>query len=248
MAAGLAVSQERSERIARLRQFLAPQVAELVDRSGDDRLLEGHRAEVVAVFCDLRGFTAFSALARPEQVMAVLAEYHQVIGAVVTRYEATLTSFSGDGLMVLVNAPVPRPDPGAHALRMAIDMQAVVQALTAEWRSRGHAIGFGVGLAMGPATVGRIGYEGRLEYTAIGSPVNLASRLCSAADDGQVLADRAVAEAAAGFVATVSMGARPLKGYDQGVPVFAVEGTGPETPGRAAPRVPEDVSARRGET
>ena len=141
-------------------------------------MLAGQRTEVVVVFCDLRDFTAFSTQSEPEEIMQVLGEYYEALGTAITRHEATLTSFSGDGLMVLVNAPVPCADPAPRAVEMAIDMQLNVQNLAANWRSRGYEIGFGVGLAMGLATVGRIGNESRVEYTAIGNVVNLASRLC----------------------------------------------------------------------
>jgi HAMP domain-containing protein len=136
MAAGLAVSQERHERIAKLKRFLAPQVAELVDRKGDDSVLEGRRAQVVAVFCDLRGFTAFSAKATPEEVMSVLSEYYEALGAIITKHAATLTSFSGDGLMVLLNAPVAVEEPALQAVEMALGMQRSVQERIAIWRSR----------------------------------------------------------------------------------------------------------------
>lgn len=222
MAAELAVSQERQERIAKLKRFLAPQVAELVDRKGDDAVLEGRRSEVVAVFCDLRGFTAFSARAAPEEVMSVLSEYYEALGTIITNYAATLTSFSGDGLMVLVNAPVPVEEPALRAVDMAIEMQRRVQELIIGWRARGHRIGFGVGLAMGPATVGRIGYETRFDYTAIGSVVNLAARLCASAADREILVDTKVAEAVIGKRALIRLGMRPLKGYDEELPVFGI--------------------------
>jgi class 3 adenylate cyclase len=222
MAAELAVSQERQERIAKLKRFLAPQVAELVDRKGDDGVLEGRRTEVVAVFCDLRGFTTFSAKAAPEEVMGVLSEYYEALGAIITRYGATLTSFSGDGLMVLVNAPVPVEEPALSAVDLAVEMQKSVQELIVGWRRRGHRIGFGIGLAMGPATVGRIGYESRFDYTAIGSVVNLAARLCASAADREVLTDTAVIEAVKGRRAMIPLGLRSLKGYDEAIPVFGV--------------------------
>lgn len=227
MASELAVSQERSERISRLKRFLAPQVAELIDRTGDDRVLDGRRVEVVVVFCDLRGFTAFSAQAEPETIMGVLGEYYDAIERVVSAHGATLTNFSGDGVMVLVNAPVSCPDPALRAVNMASDMQMIVQKRLVGWRARGHRLGFGVGLAMGPATVGRIGSEGRLDYTAIGNVVNLASRLCSSAEDSEILIDRVAACAIGSSVPLVELDARALKGFDQPVPVFsAVLGSG----------------------
>ena len=222
MAGELAVSRERSERIGRLKRFLAPQVAELVERAGDDGVLDGRRVEVVVVFCDLRGFTAFSARAAPETVMGVLGEYYDALGRVVSAHGATLTNFSGDGMMVLVNAPVPCPDPAMRAVEMASAMQKSVQGLVAEWHALGHRLGFGVGLAMGPATVGRIGSEGRLDYTAIGNVVNLASRLCASAEASEILIDRVAAGAVGPRVPLVELDARVLKGFDQQVPVFAV--------------------------
>jgi adenylate cyclase len=222
MAGELAISQERSERIARLKRFLAPQVAELVEASGDEGALAGQRAEIVVAFCDLRGFTAFSAHAEPDEVMRVLDDYYSAVGSVVTRYEATLTTFSGDGMMVLVNAPVPRPDPAFCAVQMAIDMQAVVQRLIGGWEARGYAIGFGIGLTMGSATVGRIGYENRVEYTAIGNVVNLASRLCASAENRQILIDPMIAEAVRDRLQLVALGARRFKGYDEPLPVYDI--------------------------
>jgi adenylate cyclase len=222
MAGELAVSKEKSERINRLKRFLAPQVAELVEHSGDERLLDGQRRNVVAIFGDLRGFTAFSAHVEPDVIMAVLHEYYEALGAVVTRHGATLTGFDGDGVMVLVNAPVECEDPALTGLRLSIDMQAAVQSLIVRWRAGGHAIGFGMGIARGPATVGAVGYEGRMDYTAIGSVVNLAKRLCDSAVDAQILVDPVAAEGVKTRIALVSLGERPIKGYDRPLPVFAV--------------------------
>src|SRR5437879_6613793 len=160
MAVELALSQERSERIARLKRFLAPQVAELGKASDQKALLDSHRAEIVAIFCDLRGFTSFSHAAEPEEIMGLVQEYYEALGAIITRYEATLTCFMGDGLMLLLNAPVPCPNPALRGVHMAIAMQAAVQALVVGWRARGYAIGLGIRLSKGPATGGRNGYEG----------------------------------------------------------------------------------------
>ena len=224
MAAELSVSQERSERISRLKRFLAPQVAELIDRTGDDSVLDGRRVELVVVFCDLRGFTAFSARADTETVIMVLRRYYDVLERTVNAYEGALIRFSGDGAMVLLNAPVPVADPAARAIAMARDMQAGVQELLAGWRALESRLGFGVGIAMGPATVGRIGLEGRLDYTAVGNVVNLASRLCASAEDNQILVDRVAAEAIGAKAPLLPLDARNLKGFDQPVPVFAVDG------------------------
>ncbi len=224
MAKELAVSREKSERITLLKRFLAPQVAELVERSGGEQLLHGQRRDVVAIFGDLRGFTAFASRAEPDVIMPVLDDYYRALGAVITRHEATLVSFTGDGVMVLVNAPVARANPALHGLRLAIDMQAALQPLVSRWRANGHPIGFGVGIAMGPAIVGTVGYEGRIDYTAIGSVVNLASRLCGLAKDTQILTDPVVAREVKGNIALVSLGDHAIKGYDHPSQVFAVPG------------------------
>jgi adenylate cyclase len=160
-------------------------------------------------------------------VIGLLDEYYEALGAIIMQYEATLTCFMGDGLMLLLNAPLPCPDPAMRAVSMALEMQATVQALIMRWRTRGYAIGFGIGIATGEAIVGRIGYEGRIDYTAIGSVVNLASRICSAARDGQVLIDRqtAAVTAADPTICLEDMGAWPMKGFSEPLPVFAAKRT-----------------------
>jgi adenylate cyclase len=238
MAAGLAESRERSERIARLKQFLSPQVAELVEGSDREAMLDSHRGEVVVLFCDLRGFTGFAGATEPDEVMGLLQEYYEALGVIITRYEATLTCFMADGLMLLLNAPVPCPEPAVRGLRMALDMQASVQAMIDGWRARGHEIGFGVGLAKGPATVGRIGYEGRSDYTAIGNVVNLAARMCAVAEDGQILIDAAAAVEIGDAVALMSLGTRTLRGFNEPIPVFSVR---PQA-GDAVPADPAPVA------
>jgi adenylate cyclase len=222
MASELALAQQHQDRITRLKRFLAPQVADLVDQAGDDSVLEGRRTEVVVVFCDLRGFTAFSAGVTPEEVMSVLSEYYEALGKVITQFAATLISFSGDGLMVLVNAPVPVEQPALKAVDLAIEMQRRVQELIAGWRLRGYQVGFGIGLASGPATVGQIGYEDRLDYTAIGSVVNLAARLCASAADREILIDAEVAEDVGDMRPLERLGDRQIKGFDEAIPVFGI--------------------------
>jgi class 3 adenylate cyclase len=222
MAEELAISQERSERISRLKRFLAPQVAALVEQTGNESVLESQRAEIVAVFCDLRGFTAFAAQWEPEVVMEILSSYYQALGSVISRYQATLTNFAADGLMVLLNAPVPCKDPAVQAIRMASDMQIAVQELVEKWKERGFDLGFGIGLSMGWATVGRIGYEDRADYTAIGSAVNLASRLCALAEDRQILFDQSVALKVPEVSSMTKLGERQIKGFDRLVAVFTV--------------------------
>lgn len=220
MASELAISQQKSARIERLKQFLPSQVAELVEHSHE--LLEGQRREVAVIFGDLRGFTAFSTRNEPDVIMAVMREYYEAVGAVTTRHEATLIGFDGDGVMLLVNAPVACEQPATQAVLLAIDLQMTVQSLAGKWCDAGHAIGFGVGVAMGPATVGTVGYNGRLDYTAMGAVVNLASRLCNLANDAQILADPTIAGRVRDSVPLASLGQRTIKGYDQALEVFAV--------------------------
>ncbi|MCA1474921.1 adenylate/guanylate cyclase domain-containing protein [Bradyrhizobium sp. NBAIM08] len=220
MASELAISQQKSARIERLKQFLPSQVAELVEHSHE--LLEGQRREVAVIFGDLRGFTAFSTRNEPDVIMAVMREYYEAVGAVTTRHEATLIGFDGDGVMLLVNAPIACEQPATQAVRLAIDLQMTVQSLAGKWCDAGHAIGFGVGVAMGPATVGTVGYNGRLDYTAMGAVVNLASRLCNLAKDAQILADPTIAGRVRDSVPMASLGQRTIKGYDQALEVFAV--------------------------
>ena len=222
MAGELAVSQERSERISRLKRFLAPQVAELVEDAGEEALLNSSRTEIVVVFCDLPGFTNFASHAGPEEVMGLLRDYYETLGAIITRYEATLTNMAGDGLMMLLNAPMPMQDATLVGARMTIDMQRAVQGLVRSWRARGYRIGFGIGLAKGVATVGRIGYEGRLDYTAIGSVVNLASRLCTAAHNGQILIDGVAASEIVPAIRVTTLGSQPLRGFDNKIVVHKI--------------------------
>jgi adenylate cyclase len=215
------------ERVGRLKRFLAPQIAELVLSSGDGRLLESHRRDISVVFCDLRGFTAFAETAEPEEVMTVLREYHAALGALVRTFEGTLERFTGDGLMVLFNDPLPCSDPPRQALRMAVEMRRCVGDLSAKWRKYGHDLGFGVGIAHGYATLGRIGSEERLDYTAIGTVVNLAARLCAEAASGQILVDRKVQAAIEEIAETEPAGEFALKGLHRPTQAFNVRGLRP---------------------
>jgi len=174
-------------RLAQLRRFLSPQVADAIVSSGDQSPLETHRREIAVLFCDLRGFTAFAESSEPEEVMDVLADFHEVVGALVHDYEATVGFFAGDGLMVFFNDPVRVPDPARRAVRLAVRMREAMAVPMGRWRKRGHELGLGVGVAQGYATLGRIGFEGRYDYGAIGSVVNLAARLCDQATPGQIL-------------------------------------------------------------
>ena len=210
---------EELQRVGRLRRFLAPQLAQAIVSAGDEAVLENHRREVVAMFCDLRGFTAFSETAEPEDVMGVLGEYHAAVGPLIYKYEGTLERFLGDGMMVLFNDPLPCPDAPQRAARMAIEMRDAVAALAPAWKRKGHVLGFGVGLAQGYATMGTIGFEDRFEYTAIGAVVNLAARLCADAGDGQILTSSRLAAAVSDIVEIEELGERTLRGMSRPVAV-----------------------------
>ena len=212
------------ERMHRLRRFLSPQIAELIVSSGGESVLESHRREITVVFCDLRGFTGFSETAEPEEVIKVLREYHETLGKLIHKYEATLERFAGDGLMVWFNDPLPCQDPSLRAVRMAVEMRDDVAVLADKWRKHGHELGFGVGIAQGYATLGRIGYEGRFDYAAIGTVVNLAARLCGEAADGQILIDRKVQAAVETLADTQQAGQLTLKGLHRPVATFNVTG------------------------
>jgi adenylate cyclase len=210
------------ERIGRLKRFFSPQLAELIVSVGEDRLLESHRREVTVVFCDLRGFTAFAETTEPEEVMRVLREYHSALGELIFRFQGTLERFTGDGLMVFFNDPVPCPDPAVRAVRMAMAMRLRVGALTETWGKRGHHLDFGVGIAQGYATLGKIGFEGRFDYAAIGTVTNLAARLCGEADGGQILISQRVYAAVETVAIADPVGELVLKGFVKPVPTFSV--------------------------
>jgi len=209
-------------RMGTLKRFLAPQLAELIVARGEERILESHRRDIVVVFCDLRGFTAFAETAEPEEVLALMREYHEALGPLVTRSEGTLDHFSGDGIMVFFNDPLPCPDPAERAVTMAMAMRGAVAALQAGWGRRGREIGFGVGIAQGYATLGQIGFAERVDYTAIGTVCNLAARLCDAAADGQILVSKRIAGAVEGNVTVEEIGELTLKGLSQAVTAYNV--------------------------
>jgi len=207
------------ERMDRMKRFLPPQVAELILSSGDDSVLDSHRRDVTVVFCDLRGFTAFSETSAPEEVMNTLREYHETVGAIIHKFSGTIEHFAGDGLMALLNGPVPCPDSCIQAVRMAAEMRAAVAELTAKWRNHGFELGFGIGIAHGYATLGRIGFEDRHEYAAIGVVPNLAARLCGEAKDGQILIDNKVRAAVEAMADLELLDALVLKGFHR--PIMA---------------------------
>jgi class 3 adenylate cyclase len=210
------------ERTGRLRRFLSPQIAELVLSKGGDDLLKGHRREITVVFCDLRGFTAFSETAEPEVALGVLRDYHGALGALIFRHEGTLEHFAGDGVMVYFNDPIPVDDPAARAVRMAVALRARMTVLLGAWKKRGFELGFGVGIHMGYATLGRIGFEGRYDYGAVGPVTNLAQRLCSAAKPDQILISQRVFATVEELVTAEAVGELPIKGIRAPVPTYNV--------------------------
>jgi len=212
------------ERMHRLRRFLSPQLAELIVDSGDESFLESHRREIVVVFCDLRGFTPFAEASEPEEVMGVLGEYHAALGDLIFRFEGTLERFAGDGLMVFFNDPVRCDDGPARAIRMSVAMRTRVRGLAESWARQGHDLSLGIGIAQGYATLGRIGFEGRHDYAAIGSVTNLASRLCADAAPWQILVTERVFSAAGPVVVGEDAGTRELKGFSRTVHAFDVTG------------------------
>jgi class 3 adenylate cyclase len=208
------------ERVGRLKRFLSPQIAEMIVSSGSERILESHRREITVVICDLRGFTAFSETAAPEDVMAVLHAYHSSLGALIDKFDGTVERFTGDGLMVWFNDPLPCPDPCARAARMGIEMRDEVAALVRGWRTHDYHLGFAVGIAHGYATLGRIGFERRVDYAAVGTVVNLAARLCAEASDGQILIDAKVYAAIEEWATVEGIGELALKGFNRPVKAF----------------------------
>ena len=209
------------ERMSRLRRFLSPQVAEMVTAAGE-HVLESHRREVTVVFCDLRGFTSFAESSEPEEVMAVLRDYHACLGALIQKHEGTLERFVGDGLLVLFNDPLPCPDHSARAVGMALEMRDCMGAVSDGWRRRGYELGFGIGIAQGYTTLGPIGYEGRTDYAAIGSVPNLASRLCDEAAPGQILISQRVYISIEEKVDVTPVGDLTLKGFHRPVAAYDV--------------------------
>jgi GAF domain-containing protein len=213
------------ERMSRLRRFLPPQVADLIVASGTEKELESHRREITALFCDLRGFTGFSESADPEDVMALLRDYHAAIGEIIIKYSGTLERYAGDGVMVVFNDPVRVEKPAVRAVLMALEMREVIGTLTEKWRRLGHDIGFGIGIAHGFATLGTIGFEGRFDYAAIGTVANVASRLCDEAKPGQILISPRVLMAVEDAVTVEPVGEFTLKGIRRPLAAYNVVAT-----------------------
>jgi adenylate cyclase len=212
------------DRMGRLKRFLSPQLADLIVSSGDESFLESHRCEITVVFCDLRGFVAFAETSEPEVTMTVLREYHAALGDLVFRFDGTLERFTGDGLMVFFNDPLPCPDASIRSVRMGVAMQNRVAELAAGWRRSGHDLGFSVGIAQGFATLGRVGFEGRFDYAAIGTVTNLAARLCDAASAGQMLVSQRVHAAVEDLVVSTEVKELQLKGFSRPITAYEIAG------------------------
>ena len=216
------------EQLSRLKRFFSPQLAELIVAGGAEDPLKTHRREVTVVFLDLRGFTAFAETSEPEEVMTVLRDYHAEMGKLILAREGTLERFTGDGMMIFFNDPVPVPNPAERAIQMALVMRDRVKELSAAWRKRGYDLAVGVGIAQGYATIGAIGFEGRWDYGAIGTVTNLAARLCGEAKGGQILVSSKVAGALEEMIEVEEVGPLVLKGFARPVPAFNVLGLKPK--------------------
>jgi adenylate cyclase len=210
------------ERLGRLKRFFSPALAEAIITGGADDPLKSHRREIVVVFLDLRGFTAFAETSEPEEVMSVLREYHAAMGELIVAHEGTLERFTGDGMMVFFNDPTPVPNPQERALRMALAMRERVETLADRWRKLGFDLHFGIGIAQGYATLGAIGFEGRWDYGAIGTVTNLAARLCGEAKPGQILVSRRLYAAVESLIDAEPLGELTLKGFAKPVTAFNV--------------------------
>jgi adenylate cyclase len=217
---------EELERLKQLQRFLSPQLADAIVSSGDESILRSHRRQVAVLFCDLRGYTNFADAVEPEELMGVLSEFHETVGRLVQRFEATVGALAGDGVEVFFNDPIEIPDPALRAVKMACALRVEMTDLIPRWQKRGYELDFGVGIALGYATCGEIGFEGRSDYAAIGTVTNLASRLCDEAAGGQILiAQRLFAEVEE-EVEVEPTGEYTLKGFPRPVPAFNVLAVG----------------------
>ncbi|HJZ10195.1 MAG TPA: response regulator [Trebonia sp.] len=223
---------EQLERVGRLRRFLPQQLADLIISSGDESFLNAHRRQITVVCCDLRGFTAFAETAEPEDVWEILGEYNGAMGDLIGRFEGTLERFTGDGLVVFFNDPIPCDDAPMRSVRMALAMRQRVQELADGWQRRGHELALGVGIAQGYATLGRIGYADRFEYASVGSVTNLAARLCAEAAPWQILVTQRVNAAAEELVVSRLVGELSLRGFSRPIRTFEVSGLDSATSSR----------------
>jgi adenylate cyclase len=225
------------DRLERLKRFFSPQLAELIVSGDTEDPLKSHRREITVVFLDLRGFTAFAETSEPEEVMGVLREYHVAMGRLIVEHEGTLERFTGDGMMIFFNDPVPVPDGPERAVRMAVAMRERVDELLVKWHKRGYELDLGIGIAQGYATIGAIGFEGRMDYGAIGTVTNMAARLCGEAKPRQILVSQRVIGAVDALVEVEELGGLALKGFSKPVPAFNVlrfSGSVPPSRDRAA--------------
>ena len=234
---------EQIEQLSRLKRFFSPKLAELIVAGGVDDPLRSHRCEVAVVFADLRGFTSFAATAEPEEMMGTLREFHHAMGRVITNHDGTLERFTGDGMMVFFNDPVPVADPVGRAIRMALDMQRAFQALSGRGDGIGFELGLAIGIAHGMATIGAIGFEERIDYGAIGLVTNLAARMCDEARAGEILADEATLSRAGAGLDSESIGRFSIKGFPRPIAVFRVKG---ERVGAAQLAPSAEISRRPG--
>lgn len=209
------------ERLNSLRRFVAPQIAEAI-ATGGDAILASHRREITVLFCDLRNFTRFSETAEPEEVMEVLREFHHAAGPMIFEHEGSIAQFTGDGMLVYFNDPMPIDEPAWNAVRLAMAMRDRTGELSAQWHRSGHDLSLGIGIAMGFATCGLIGFDDRTEYTAVGTVVNLAARVCAIAPGGRILATKRVQAAVEGRVPAISLGDQEFKGISRPVPIFEI--------------------------
>jgi class 3 adenylate cyclase/CheY-like chemotaxis protein len=210
------------ENLSQLKRFFSPQLAEAILSGNTADPLATHRREVVVVFLDLRGFTAFAETSEPEEVMGVLREYHAEMGKLILEHEGTLERFTGDGMMIFFNDPVVVPNPAERAIRMAMAMREQVSELSKGWRKRGHDLSLGIGIAKGYATIGAIGFEGRLDYGAVGTVTNMAARLCGEANGGQILTNRKTLTDFETLVVVETIGELAMKGFAKPVGAFNV--------------------------
>ena len=222
LEARVAAQVAQLENLGRLKRFFSPQLAEAILTGGAEDPLKSHRRDITVVFLDLRGFTAFAETAEPEEVMAVLREYHAEMGMLIVAHEGTLERFTGDGMMIFFNDPVVVENPSERAVRMAVAMRQRVAELAVRWRKLGHDLDFGVGIAQGYATIGAIGFEGRVDYGAIGNVTNLAARLCGEARPGQILVARRVFTAVEELIEAAPVGELALKGFSRPIPTYEI--------------------------
>ena len=216
------------ERLGQLKRFFSPSVVEAILTTGEKSILTPHRREICYVFVDLRGFTAFTDSAEPEEVETVLSDFHAAMGALIAEHQGTIDRFAGDGILVFFNDPLPTTEPGKCAVRMALAMRTRFAGLRARWLQIGYDLDLGMGIAQGYATLGAFGFEGRWDYSAIGGVVNLAARLCGEAKPGQILIDRRTRAMLGDEFGVEAVGPMSLKGFSHPVPAFALTDTAPE--------------------